>query len=172
MPHAAGSRQSPVAIERCCFPDAAQTRQSSRAFGSRSAAGGMGNSKLGMSIPEATHDVTMPTEARSPRRLLRTLQRHDSQHNTGDSCRQVWPSQFTGEQPTTVRFSGPADGFIVHASIRPLYIDDRMPLPGYVWSIRKSVVSQNAIPGGLAPAVQPPRANSVIPVGPVSRTPR
>ena len=56
MPHAAGSGQSPVAIERCCFPDAAQTRHSSRAFGSMSASGGTGNSNLRTSNSKDTND--------------------------------------------------------------------------------------------------------------------
>ena len=35
----------------------------------------------------------MPPKVRRPNRLLRSLQRHNSQHNNGDSRRQVWPSQ-------------------------------------------------------------------------------
>ena len=35
----------------------------------------------------------MPPDVHRPDRLLRSLQRHNAQHNNGDSCRQVWPSQ-------------------------------------------------------------------------------
>ena len=69
---------------------------------------------------------------------------------------------FVGDQPTP-RFYSPPPGDPTSTVECPW-----RHAPGE----QQWVVSQNAIPGGLAPAVQSPRANSIIPVGPVSRTPR
>ena len=41
----------------------------------------------------AANYVIMPPDAHRPNGLLRSLQRYNAQHNHGDSCRQVLPSQ-------------------------------------------------------------------------------
>lgn len=81
----------------------------------------------------------MPPDAHRPNGSLRFFQRQNSPHSNGDSCRQVWPSHFTGERPAVPSLLANANAPNLPSPPQSFYIDRTTALP------RQATVAQTAV---------------------------